>query len=806
MQGGHILAFVINDPDRVEHYRRARHGKHAAHDAADNAYTGLGRARVEKQLQPPIEEEKVKGDEDERHTERALHARIAEAGHIFDGNVRGYNIEQQDNAYQSPTDVTPITRGYQQGGGTGQQSRQSDAFTERGKYVREKHHDKDTKTKTRDTLDETGHDGEEKYEKNGCPHDDCFFRGAKVRIFFGLFGIKSYLRGKINPKNYMKNLLASLVLLLMALPMVAKLQKGENTTIHEVTPEGAWCWFADPRAVHYENADGSINRTYIGYIDVHGNVKAMQYDLLTGERTEVLVRSYFQPDDHNNPTFLVLPDERVMIFYSRHTDEACFYYRVSMEKGDITTLGEEKRLATNHNTTYPSPFILSDDPNHIYLCWRGLGWHPTIAQLSMPTKEGDVHFTWGPYQMVKSTGARPYAKYQSNGKDKILLAYTTGHPDNEMPNYIYFNYINVNNLTLEDVNGHTLSKIAEGPHHVNKRAEYAKKYPDAVVDAPKDSRDWLWQVVAGEENRPAIAMVRIDDAKESHDYYYARWDGSRWQTTFLANGGGHFHQTPGLEKCYSGGMAIDEAHPNEVYCSVPVEGANGRYYEIVKYTVASDGTVTSEAVTRDSKLNNVRPYMIPSSDGTPLRLTWMLGYYYDWIVSRDRPGYPTAICADYAWKAPKVNLQKGLLDRNQMTKFLKKDELKEFTLSTVVKMASPLSNPQELLTIGNLRVVTDVATQKPVVHIGDEAYESSNWLVTADSWRHQHRSTNGRWYEPALHERLAYTVTCKDGIVRTYVNGLLDQTIRLNTPVTGYVCSKGKLYKRALNQEEVKEL
>lgn len=33
---------------------------------------------------------------------------------------------------------------------------------------------------------------------------------------------------------------------------------------------------------------------------------------------EVLIRSYFQPDDHNNPTFLVLPDERIMIFYSRH--------------------------------------------------------------------------------------------------------------------------------------------------------------------------------------------------------------------------------------------------------------------------------------------------------------------------------------------------------------------------------------------------------------------------------------------------------------------------------------------------------
>ena len=47
----------------------------------------------------------------------------------------------------------------------------------------------------------------------------------------------------------------------------------------------------------------------------------MQYDFKKKRQDEVLIRSYFQPDDHNNPTFLVLPDERIMIFYSRHTDE-----------------------------------------------------------------------------------------------------------------------------------------------------------------------------------------------------------------------------------------------------------------------------------------------------------------------------------------------------------------------------------------------------------------------------------------------------------------------------------------------------
>lgn len=106
---------------------------------------------------------------------------------------------------------------------------------------------------------------------------------------------------------------------------------------YPVTTEGAWCWFADPRALHYENKGGTINMTYIGYIDIHGNIKAMQYDFKKKKQDEVLIRSYFQPDDHNNPTFLVLPDERIMIFYSRHTVSLVSITGFPRIQGDITT-------------------------------------------------------------------------------------------------------------------------------------------------------------------------------------------------------------------------------------------------------------------------------------------------------------------------------------------------------------------------------------------------------------------------------------------------------------------------------------
>ena len=59
-------------------------------------------------------------------------------------------------------------------------------------------------------------------------------------------------------------------------------------------------------------------------------------------------------------------------------------------------------------------------------------------------------------------------------------------------------------------------------------------------------------------------MVKISGDKKKHDYYYTYWDGQAWKEIFLAHGGGHFHQTPDIERCYSGGMALDPAHPEVV--------------------------------------------------------------------------------------------------------------------------------------------------------------------------------------------------------------------------------------------------
>ncbi len=420
-------------------------------------------------------------------------------------------------------------------------------------------------------------------------------------------------------------------------------KEGANMGTSVLATSGGWNWCLDPRAVRDIDKETGSDKTYVAYIDNEGNIKATQYDNVANTYKQVYVRKGFTADDHSNPAVFVLPNHRVMIIYSAHTSEDCFYYRISSLPNDISSFGEEKTVSTQgyDTVTYPTPYYMSDAPDSFFLFWRGISWQPTMARFSLPDENDDITFEMKPTITVDSrlseseTDKRPYAKYASNGKDRIYISYTYAHPDTASPNTLYCSYLDINDMTLHDVTGEMLANIAEAPFKVTNTEDTADAL---VVNRADDVRNWNWETELDENGNPVVLFVGISDDSETHLYYHSRWTGEEWLTTYIDNGGRWFHDnTKGAEKCYSGGLCMDHSDTNIVFASIPVEGIYGTYYEIYKYVLNGQGGVISKTpVTQNSSENNFRPYVVMNADpNDPVYLVWLSGEYYYWSNKKD---------------------------------------------------------------------------------------------------------------------------------------------------------------------------
>ncbi len=102
---------------------------------------------------------------------------------------------------------------------------------------------------------------------------------------------------------------------------------------------------------------------------------------------------------------------------------------------------------------------------------------------------------------------------------------------------------------------------------------------------------------------------------------------------------------------------------------------------------------------------------------------------------------------------------------------------------------------------------------KPYLQIGDKIYRSHNILGNSDTWKKVERSTNGVWYPLQKLEQMHLVFTYDQGILRTYINGTLDQSVFINdlqlsdltTRGLNGVINKLLVYNRCLSQMEIKE-
>ncbi|MDP6526293.1 MAG: BNR-4 repeat-containing protein [Kiritimatiellia bacterium] len=205
-------------------------------------------------------------------------------------------------------------------------------------------------------------------------------------------------------------------------------QPGESYA--NLSDDGAWCWFADPRAIYHE---GRHKRTYVGYVTgPEGTVIVSAFDHATKQVCSATLRT-FKRNDHLNPVLLFRPDGRLMIFYCDQRGKD-MYYRSTKNPEDITSWSDEKTIGVNtpgKANSYPNPIILKEENDRIYLIWRG-GNRQFCYTIS------DDGIKWSPAREFVKGGRAPYVKIYSSGRDRIHLAFSNDHPEYDANSNIYY--------------------------------------------------------------------------------------------------------------------------------------------------------------------------------------------------------------------------------------------------------------------------------------------------------------------------------------------------------------------------------
>ena len=391
-----------------------------------------------------------------------------------------------------------------------------------------------------------------------------------------------------------------------------------------LTNDGAWCWFSDPRAIYTNEKNGKV---ITGWVTKSGDIISASLDLASEKIIQKKLYTRLEIDDHDNPAFLELPDHRILTQYTWHggnkdgmgiiqnttsqTSEIVSFSDSLVFKPQTPALLEKFKRETY---TYANPFLLREENNKIYSFGRWIGFKPNFITST------DNGKTWSdPSVIITSkelnTNNRPYVKYYSDGKSKIHLIFTDGHPNAEPLNSVYYCYYEKGAFWRAD--GSKIANLDQLPFHPSDASIIYKATPET-------GKAWIFDIVIDKKGRPVVAYTRYP-TNENHQYFYAVFDGKKWNDHHLINSGKWFPQTPDgkkeREENYSGGLTIDPLDPSVVYFSHEINNI----FEISKGKTSDLGkTWEITPVTRNSTLDNVRP-VIPryKKKGDKNILLWM---------------------------------------------------------------------------------------------------------------------------------------------------------------------------------------
>jgi autotransporter-associated beta strand protein len=377
-----------------------------------------------------------------------------------------------------------------------------------------------------------------------------------------------------------------------------------------------YCWYQEERAIICNN------QLIFSSVPNSGDNDVVTYNLTSGATSTFVLHSALQYDDHDAAGLIVRPDGKIEAVFAKHGSDNYVRYRITTSAGDTSSWSAEQTftVTSNYGATYSNLYRLSSS-GITYDFYRGYNYQPNVLT---STNDGS---TWsdGGHLVVTAAGTRPYAKYASNGTDKIWFTYTDGHPRDVVTN-IYIAYLQ--GTSIYNSYGSLIGSIPTG---------IAPSVGTKVYNADSTHRAWTSDIQLDSNGYPVLAYtlrVGTVDIYNDHRYRYSRFDGTTWHDYEIAYAGTCLYSA---ENDYTGLISLNPSDPNTVYISTnadPVTGAalissadSQRHWEVYRgFTNNGGASWTWTPITANSTTNNIRPNL-PVWDNQHTALCWLKGTY-----------------------------------------------------------------------------------------------------------------------------------------------------------------------------------
>ncbi|MBN1924428.1 MAG: BNR-4 repeat-containing protein [Prolixibacteraceae bacterium] len=369
-----------------------------------------------------------------------------------------------------------------------------------------------------------------------------------------------------------------------------------------LTNDGTWCWFSDPRAI-------ALDKFIVtGWVKSDGTIEAAMLDTKSNSIQVSELYYKLEADDHDNPAFVLTGNGEVLAMYTRHSRKDLFVNSLEDFRNDFNFSGaqlihpfsdEEFQKFPRLTMSYANPVCLEKENNRIYCFGRWTGFKPNMMW------SDDDGTTWSKSRVFITnypfdSNNRPYVKYFSDGKSKIHIVFTDGHPRDEPTNSVY--YACFENGAFYKASGEQICTMEQIPFE-------PKDATIVFTSNPSDGRAWIADIGQDEQKHPVILYTR-SPTENNHEYWYARYTDSGWSDNKICDSGKWFPQTPEGKKepepHYFGGMTIHPGNADVVYLSRQVNGV----FEIERRETKDSGNSWKiEEITKNSQYDNVRPYI-----------------------------------------------------------------------------------------------------------------------------------------------------------------------------------------------------